>query len=102
VGEVCGAASGGVLAIGLLYGEKQPELANQLSREFVRAFEEKNGAVRCIDLVGFNMGDASTGEDIGSVKDLMLFFARGGKRICDTAVSSAVEILLDLLEKRES
>ena len=99
---MCGAVSGGVLAIGLLYGQDQPEAANQLTREFVREFEEQNGAVRCIDLIGFNIGNATTGEDIRSVKDLMLFFARGGKKICNGAVSSAVEVLLEQLEDLES
>lgn len=90
------------MAIGLLYGKDQPEAANHLAREFVRSFEEKNGAVRCIDLIGFDIALANTGDDIGSVKDLMLFFARGGKRICNKAVSSAVEMLLEQLEEWET
>jgi C_GCAxxG_C_C family probable redox protein len=101
-GDVCGAVSGGVMAIGMLYGQDQPEAANHLTREFVRVFEERNGAVRCIDLIGFDITIANTGEDIGSVKDLMLFFAKGGKRICNKAVSSAVELLLEQLEEWKS
>jgi C_GCAxxG_C_C family probable redox protein len=101
-GEACGAVSGGVMAISLLYGQDQPEAANQLAREFVRGFEDRNGAIRCIDLIGFDVASANTGEDIGSVKDLMLFFAKGGKRICNKAVSSSVELLLEQLEEWEN
>ena len=90
------------MAIGLLYGKDQPEAANHLTREFVRGFEERNGAVRCIDIVGFNAAGASAGEDINSVKGLLWFLARGGRRVCKKAVSSAVEVLLEQLEEWES
>ena len=90
------------MAIGLHYGKEQPEATNHLARDFVRGFEEKNGAVRCIDLIGFDIANANSGEDISSAKDIMLFFAKGGKRICNKAVSSAVELLLDQLEEWES
>jgi uncharacterized protein YrrD len=58
--------------------------------------------VRCVDLIGFDITSANAGEDISSVKDLMLFFAKGGKRICTKAVSSAVEGLLEQMEEWES
>ena len=90
------------MAIGLLYGQEQSEVANHLAREFVRGFEGKNGAVGCVDLIGFDIASANSGEDNSSAKDIMLFFAKGGKRICNKAVSSAVELLLDQLEEWES
>ena len=102
VGEACGAVSGGVLAIGLRYGQEDPEEAHHLAREFVLGFQERNGAIRCNDLVGFDMGVASTGDDIGSVKDLLLYFARGGKKKCTGFVSGAVELLLEQVEEWEA
>jgi C_GCAxxG_C_C family probable redox protein len=101
-GEVCGAVSGAVLAIGLLFGEEQPEAATHLTEEFLRRFSEQKGAVRCIDIVGFNAAGASTGDDLSSVKGLLWFLARGGKRVCKKAVSSAVEVLLEQLEQWET
>jgi len=101
-GEVCGAVSGAALAIGLLYGEEQPEAATHLTEEFMRLFTERNGAVRCIDIIGFNIGSMSTGPDVKSVKNLLLFLAKGGKRVCNGVVRSAVEVLLDQLEEWES
>lgn len=102
VGEACGAVSGGVLAIGLLYGGEDSEEALHLTREFVLGFQEINGAIRCNDLVGFDMGLASTGDDIRAVKDLMLYFAKGGKKKCTGFVTSAVDVLLSQLEEWEA
>ena len=76
-GEVCGAVSGAVLSIGLLYGEEQPETATHLTEQFMRRFAERNGTVRCIDIIGFNIGSASTEFEIGSAKDFLMFLARG-------------------------
>ena len=101
-GEVCGAVSGAVLAIGLLYGEAQPENATRLTEAFMHRFKESHGKVRCIDIVGFNIGSASTKLEIGSAKDFFLFVSGGGKRICNRAVSSAVRALVETLHAQEA
>lgn len=93
LGEVCGAVSGGVLAIGLLYGQDQVEdtvpEAYTKSAEFVRRFAEVNGAVRCIDIIGI---------DVSSEEGQREFFARNLKETCAGVVSSALQLLRDLLE----
>lgn len=99
-GEVCGAVSGAVLAIGLLYGD-DPELATHLSEEYMRRFKARNEKVRCIDIVGFNIGSASTEFEIDSVKDFVLFLARGGKRSCNKVVRNAVGVLVEQLNEWE-
>jgi hypothetical protein len=52
--------------------------------------------------VGFDMGLASTAEGIGAVKDLLIYFAKGGKKKCTGFVTSAVEVLLTQLEEWEA
>jgi hypothetical protein len=99
---VCGAATGGVLAIGLLYGQDFPDVVGLNTEKFVRRFAEQNGAVRCIDLIGFDISRAMTGDDINAVMRLLWFFVRGGKKICNGAVSSAVQVLLEELNEREA
>ena len=101
-GEVCGALSGAALAIGLLYGEEQPEAATHLTEEFMHRFQEQNGNVRCIDIVGFNISSVSTGGEIADVKQLLLWLAKGGKRACNKIVGSAVEVLLETVNDWES
>lgn len=101
-GEVCGALSGAALAIGLLYGEEYDEAVPILTEEFMRQFAERNGAVRCADIIGFNLGTIGSKADLRSLKGLLLFGARGGKRACKGVVRNAVEVLLEQLEDWES
>jgi len=84
---VCGAVSGGVLAIGLLYGQDQageamPE-AYTKTAEFVRRFAEVNGAVRCIDIIGL---------DVSSEEGHREYFARNLKETCAGVVFSVSSI----------
>jgi C_GCAxxG_C_C family probable redox protein len=102
VGEVCGAASGAVLAIGLLYGEEQDEAATYLTEQFMQRFADQNGAVRCSDIIGFNISTMETSANFASLKGLLRFGMRGGKKMCNGILSSTVEILLDQLEEWEN
>jgi len=101
-GEVCGALSGGALAIGLLYGQDQDEAVPHLTEKFMHRFAERNGAVRCSDIIGFNIGSIDTTTDLSSLKGLLMFGVRGGKEMCNGVVSSAVEVLLEQLEEWEA
>lgn len=59
-GEVCGAASGAVMAIGLRHGAIEPEdqeqkqFCGKKTQEFMKAFKERFGAVCCRDLLKEN------------------------------------------------
>ena len=87
MGEVCGAVSGGVLAIGLLYGRDNADEVGNKTEKFVRRFAELKGAVRCNDL---------TGVDLNSEEGLREYDARNlGEEICNGVVSSAVQLLLE-------
>lgn len=100
-GEVCGAVTGAALAIGLIYGD-DPELATHLTEEYMRRFKERNEKVRCIEIVGFNIGSASTQFEVADMKDFFLFLAKGGKRTCNKIVRNAVEVLVEQLNEWES
>ena len=94
-GEVCGAVSAGTLAIGLLNEPASPDSVTQKTREFMEQFTEREGTVRCFDLIGFDINAATSGEEFGKVVELLWFFAKGGKKICNNAVTSAVELVLE-------
>jgi C_GCAxxG_C_C family probable redox protein len=88
-GEVCGAVSGAVLAIGLLYGDDQK--IGAMTNQFSRRFAEKNEVLRCADLLGLN----------GSSGDELVAYAKAHKsEICDQLMADAMEILLDIVEDR--
>ena len=98
-GEACGAVTAGVLTIGLLYGQDQPDVVDHHTEEFMRRFSKQEGAVRCIDRIGFDISGVASGEDFGKIMELLWFFARGGKKVCKRAVSSAVQMVLEQWEE---
>ena len=63
-GSACGAATGAVIALGLVYGtdgeesleefQDKKEHVNEVSREFMREFEEAFGSVTCNDILGLD------------------------------------------------
>jgi C_GCAxxG_C_C family probable redox protein len=96
-GEVCGAVSGGVMAIGLVYGRDNAEqkaakeMAYQKAARFMRKFQSVNGNVRCRDLLAL---------DIGTDEGLNMYRAQNKKgEVCMVAVSSAVRILVEMMEE---
>jgi hypothetical protein len=96
---VCGAVTGGVLGIGLLYGPDYPDAVGLMTEEFVRRIAEREGAVRCIDLIGFDISSAMGGDDIRAVMRLLWYFIRGGKKKCNGVVSTSVQVLLEQWEE---
>lgn len=95
-GEVCGAASGALMSIGLRYGSALPDKAAKertyaLAAEFLRRFEAANGAVRCCDLIGF---DTSTPEGQAAARERQVFTT-----VCPHVVASAIEIAGEILAR---
>jgi C_GCAxxG_C_C family probable redox protein len=62
-GEVCGAITGAIMALGLKYGRSGLERRDREKKEeiykivdgFIKSFEKKFKNIRCIDLTGCNM-----------------------------------------------
>lgn len=87
---MCGAASGGALAISLACG--QDEVAATKTRQFARWFAERHGAIRCADLVGL---------DEGSADDLVAAARELKQELCDGLVTSAVKGVMNVLRDSE-
>ena len=90
-GELCGAASGAVLVVGLRCGfHEEGDLArknycNQKTYEFLEQFKAVNGSVLCRDLLG---------ADIRRPEDHMTETVKAAhKTVCPGAIASAVRIL---------
>jgi C_GCAxxG_C_C family probable redox protein len=84
---VCGAISGGVLVIGLLYGQDNADAVGIRTEEFVRRFAELKGAVQCNDLTGLDM---SSEEGLREYDDRKVY-----EETCNGLVSNAVQLLLE-------
>lgn len=92
-GSVCGALTGGLMAIGLKYGTNEPSAekrsrAYELAGTFYRHFEKQNGTVMCRELIGLDLSDA---EQRKKAHEEHVF-----EKKCTVFVKSAVEILAAL------
>lgn len=61
-GNICGAVSGAIMVIGLKYGKAEQsddpaatEKTRDLTRQFIREFEQKHGSVNCTGILGYNL-----------------------------------------------
>ena len=95
MGLICGAASGGLMALGLKYSQTRAEdkeakeRTYALAREYLERFRARNGAVLCRELLGY---DLSTSEGLQTAKEKGLFDS-----LCPRLVAAAVEIAEQLL-----
>jgi C_GCAxxG_C_C family probable redox protein len=91
-GLVCGALNGGVMAIGLRHGQMKgmeaKDTAYALALELCQRFEGQHGSALCRDL---------TGCDLTTPEGKQKWSDSNGHEKCSQFVSTAVEILMDLL-----
>ncbi len=98
-GSVCGALTGGVLAIGVKYGTNEPLLekrlkAYELAHKFYRQFEKQHGSVLCRELIGYNL---SSPEELEKARQSKVFEEK-----CANFVRTTVEDLAELIENSNS
>ena len=93
-GEVCGAVTGAIMAIGLKHGMSKigdnegAVTAYELGGKFIEKFKERNGSIRCKDLLGY---DISTPQGVRIAETMHLV-----KEFCPGFIRDAAEILEEL------
>lgn len=99
--EVCGAVSGAVMIISMLYGysdactgKKKADLY-ALIQEFAKAFEEENGSIICRELRGLNVKHDSPVPEPRTQK----YYET---KPCTELVGSAAELLSELIKRQEN
>ena len=94
-GNICGAVSGAIMVIGLKYGkaDEEDEAATEktrlLVRQFINEFTEKNGSIRCTDLLGYNLSDP---DEYEAARESGIFIEK-----CPLLVRDAADILERIL-----
>ena len=89
-GEVCGAVTGALMAIGLAHGHDRPDDAERKAdvaartRAFVAEFRERNGTLLCRELLG---EDPSAPEAAARLREQGRF-----RSTCPGAIADAVDI----------
>jgi C_GCAxxG_C_C family probable redox protein len=94
-GSVCGALTGGIMAIGAKYGTNEPSLEKrlksyELARMLYKQFERKHETVLCRDLIGYNLSDS---RELEKARKARVFEEK-----CSEFIGTVVQILLDLAE----
>lgn len=92
-GSVCGALSGGVMAIGIKYGTNEPSFkkrlrAYELANEFYKRFEKQHGSVLCRELIGYDLSNPEESDKARKEKV--------SEEKCVNFVRKAVEILAEI------
>lgn len=94
-GEVCGACTGALMALGLKYGQCNEEdidsrlKTNEVTDRFMSEFQKENGSFICKELLGC---DLSTEEGINTALEKNLF-----TEFCPKMVESATRIAEEIL-----
>jgi len=91
-GEVCGAVTGALMALGLKYGSTSPdeeEAVREASQELMQRFKEKNGSLLCRDLLGHRL---NTLEEREKAKESGVF-----NTVCPVLVHNATELTTEIL-----
>ena len=98
-GEVCGAVTGALMVLGLLYGQKNPGdtegrlSSNKVNDLMTDRFKEKCGSYICNDLLGC---DISTKEGVQYCRENKLF-----TELCPKMVSAAVDAVEEIIDSQE-
>ena len=88
-GDTCGAVTGGLMALGLAFGE-DPERMHEKVQQFQKAFSDRFGSTVCRELVGFDY--SVPGERRKAI-------AAGAEENCPEFVAEAAEMIEKLLDE---
>ena len=86
-GNVCGALTGALMALGLKYGGKNWEKVDDVSKELLKEFKSLNGSILCRELIN---------HDLNTAEDIKQAFEKGTFNNCQKFVDD-VSMMLDKL-----
>ncbi|NHJ04630.1 MAG: C_GCAxxG_C_C family protein [Candidatus Heimdallarchaeota archaeon] len=93
-GEICGAVSGAIMAIGIIHGQqiKDPKehkiVTYNSANEFIKKFNQIHNTVICNELIGFDISDSEAREK-GNKEGIF-------ENICPNFIESAIKIILEM------
>ena len=106
-GETCGAITGSLMALGLVFGRDKEDLGNfrkyqrslPSARKFCYKFEEEMGSTLCAEIVEDKFGRPY---DLAKPADALKWAASGAKEKCGEVVAVGVRIAGEIiLDKRK-
>ncbi|SDN66106.1 C-GCAxxG-C-C family protein [Acetanaerobacterium elongatum] len=94
-GEVCGAVTGVLMAIGMKYGSVTPDDYEKHQQayikgiQFIKQFKQQHGSILCKDLLGY---DTSNPAEMAKVLEKGLHIS-----VCAKAITDAIETAEDII-----
>jgi C_GCAxxG_C_C family probable redox protein len=94
-GSLCGALTGGVMALGIKYGSDEPSIEKrervyELARQLYKRFQSDSGSVLCRELIGYDLSNPAERKKA--------VHADVFEKRCNTFIQNAMKILLDLTQ----
>ncbi len=100
LGSVCGAVTGGIMAIGLKHGgadrESQMKTA-RLVRQFTDRFKTQHKSINCPDLTSVDMGKVDVGDPVAVSQAYKSAMAKNAFAACPGIVRDAAKIVTELV-----
>jgi C_GCAxxG_C_C family probable redox protein len=101
-GETCGAVTGSLMALGLVYGRGREKLSDFRSyqrslpsaRRFCRRFEEEMGSTMCADIIEAEFGKRY---DLANPVQAKEWMNNGAVEKCGAVISKSVHIAADII-----
>ncbi len=96
-GEVCGACTGALMVLGMLYGQydindtQSRQVANEVNVKMMDRFKEKCGSYICNDLLGCDIS-TQTGVEYARASNLFT-------ELCPQMVANAVDVLEEIINE---
>lgn len=91
---MCGAVSGGLMALGLIFGRDNPEVTVDATyvkiREFLAAFKKQYGSDNCFDITGY---------DLGTEKGRLMFKESGTRDKCPGITGAAARMVAEIIDR---
>ena len=90
---MCGAISGGILAINMMHGRGNPshprEESEKKVQKLISTFNDRFKSTHCYEL---------TGCDLGTAKGELDYKSKDKKKLCNGLVSEATKLTLELID----
>lgn len=104
-GETCGAVTGSLMALGLVYGRDKDQLGDWKayikslppSRRFCRRFEDEMGTTMCSEIIEAKFGQSF---DLANPAEAMEWFNLGAVEKCGEVIGKSVRIAAEIIMRK--
>mgnify|MGYP001555549309 CR=1 FL=1 len=95
--QVCGAVTGAIMGLGLIFGRKSSQdstdLCYEATQDFIEGFRKQHGSINCRELIGLDLGDE---------KELAKFISENpGFETCKAFSANAASLAQEIIDQNK-